>query len=323
MEGGTVELRHFRYFDALAAERHFGRAAARLGITQPTLTRQIQDLEAEVGVRLLHRTRGGVVLSPAGSQFLEEARIALAAAERSSSSARQASREVAGTLTLATLATSLLAVLVPVLPELRRKHPRVAVRLRTTLPGAEQIAAVRSGDLDAGFVFLPIQAPDLLVEPVLEDPLVAAVPPSFRLPGRSPLPFRALDDVPLVTFPRTRAPAFHDLVADLFRRERMRMRIGAETDSYSSVLGLVAAGMGVAVLPSTLAAFRIRGVRYHPFEPGVPSVELALLRRREPPNPALAALLAEVRRVAAPRSPSPPRPIRPRSAPSSRAARRP
>jgi DNA-binding transcriptional LysR family regulator len=292
-----VELRHLRYLEALADERHFGRAAVRLGITQPTLSRQIQDLEREVGVRLLLRGRRGVLPTAAGARFLEEARTALTAFERPIEAARAASREASGTLTLGTLTASLLTVLAPILPGFRRRHPGVTVRLRATMRSAEQVAAIRTRELDAGFVVLPLTAPDLVVRPIFDDPLVVALPPGDPRGRAKVLRLRDMDDRPLVFFPRSRAPSLHDFIVGVFREGRHRLRIVAEADSHSAVLGLVAAGVGAALFPASLTSIRAPRVRFVPLDASVPAVGIALVHRRGPFEGPMAAFRAELDRA--------------------------
>jgi DNA-binding transcriptional LysR family regulator len=320
-----MELRHLRYFVALAETLHFGRAAARLGITQPPLSRQIRDLEREVGVPLVVRGARGLRVTTAGHRFLKEARRILTAAEHAREVARSEGDRVQGTLSLGVQQTALFAILSRVLPEFHRRHPGVRVRLRT-LSNGEQIEGVLRGDLDAALPVLPCEAGDLAMIPIYEERLVVVLPGGHRLADRDPVRLRELAGEGQVLFYRSLAPAFHDLLLDALRRAGLALPVTAEADSLSSMVGLVAAGMGVAFLPGTLGMFALPSVAVRSTDPPLSPVGFAVARRREPPSPVVRAFGSLLLEMFPPlrtlTTPARSTRSRRRSAPSSRAGRR-
>ena len=199
-----MELRTLRYFVVLAEELHFGRAAQRLAITQPPLSLAIRGLEDELGVILLARTRRRVALTHAGSTFLEQARGILARTAEAVQLAQAADRGDVGRLTIGFMSASIFTLLPAVLREFAARHPGVRLDLRElTLP--QQIAALRSGNLDAGFVRPPVTDADLTATPLLEEPLRVALPAGHRLTASKRVRAAELAGEPFVTFQR--APA--------------------------------------------------------------------------------------------------------------------
>src|SRR5215471_3790909 len=170
-----MELRHLRYFVAVAEELHFGRAAARVHIAQPALSRQIRSLEDEMKLRLFERDRRRVSLTAAGVVFLDEVKGLMEQLERAVESARRAARGERGTLRIAYVPAVAYAGLPEIVRAFRQRVPDVEVRLQETHP-ARQIEALLAGRIDVGFARGPIQEPSLIVETVMEEPLVAALP---------------------------------------------------------------------------------------------------------------------------------------------------
>src|SRR5579862_6395491 len=196
-----MELRHLRYFVAVAEECHFGRAAKRLFISQPPLSRQIRDLEEEVGIELLERTRNRVRLTDAGRQFLEGARQTLIQAERTVALAKQAAEGKTGFLSIGYIPTGDLGVIPKVLLPFRKRYPRIELELRS-LPVTPQIEELRRERIHLGFLRLPVHAPDLHIEHVHTETLIVALQeghPLTRHP-RIPLPRLATED--FLVFPR-------------------------------------------------------------------------------------------------------------------------
>jgi DNA-binding transcriptional LysR family regulator len=176
-----MELRQLRYFVVVADELHFTRAAARLGIAQPPLSKQVRRLEQELGVQLFDRTNRRVGLTAVGRAFLIEAQLALAHADRAVDVANDLRKLQTGRLVIGAQATAEVTVLPRLLPRFRKKFPDVKVLLVSPLTPLEQAAMLKDGQLDVGFVRLPIRDPAVVALPILREPLVAA------LPSRSPL----------------------------------------------------------------------------------------------------------------------------------------
>jgi DNA-binding transcriptional LysR family regulator len=292
-----MELRHLRYFIALAEELHFARAAARLRISQPPLSRQIQRLEQELGTLLLHRTKRRVELTPAGEVFLQEARLAVAQTERAGTAARRAAQGETGRLSIGFVPAADLKVLPTLIPCFRQTAPAVQLVLHS-LSAAAQLQAVRDGRIDLGFVFGPVFDKDLAWETVLREPFVVVLPSKHHLVQRRRCPLRALQGEPFIFFRRELAPAYFDYVMGFCQRARFTATITQESDHIQTNLGLVAAGLGLSLLPEAVTGVKRYGVIYRPLAPPVPYVETAVIYRRDDRSEALQAFLNVVRSTA-------------------------
>lgn len=289
-----MELRHLRYFVALGSELHFGRAAARLGITQPPLSRQIQDLEREVGVPLLARNRHRVGLTEAGRRFLEEALRTLEAADRALSTARTAGDQAVGRLDLGAAHSAQLSVLSRVLPRLRERRPGLFVNLRT-MDSVRSAAALRSGEIRVALVNLPFDGRDLLVEPVVNEPMVLGLPKRHPLSGKPRLSLREVAEETFFVYRRDSAPEYHDFTSDLLRRNGGSVERSVEVDSLPSALVQIGAGLGVGLLPASAAAFRFEGVAFRTLEEDCRSGGIAVARPRDKAPPVVETFLEAVR----------------------------
>jgi DNA-binding transcriptional LysR family regulator len=298
-----MELRHLRYFVAVAEELHFGRAAVRLRIAQPPLSHQIRQLEQQLGVALFNRTKRRVELTAAGEAFLAEAYGVIAQAERAVRSAQRAGRGEIGELAIGFVPSADLDILPRVLSAWAPRFPGVEVTLHALLPD-QQLDALREGRIQVGFVRLPVRDESLVVEPISREPLVAVLPEHHRLAQRPSLRVADLQEDPMVLFPRRIAAAYHDQFVRLCRRSGFTPRVAHETTSLQTNLGLVAAGLGISVMPASIQNLRRTGVVYRPLDPPVPYVEMALAYPREHRSATLPAFLDVVREVigtAAPR----------------------
>jgi DNA-binding transcriptional LysR family regulator len=250
-----VELRHLRYFVAVAEELHFGRAAARLHIAQPPLSRQIRDLEQEVGAELFVRGTRGVELTAAGRAFLGEVRQVLAQAERALRAAQRASRGETGRLRVGFVeAATYSGTLARVLGVFRQDVPDVSLGL-FELDSLEQAEALREGRIDVGIVHSP--PPDahrwLRVERVFEDRLVAALPRAHPLAARPHLALGDFAAEPFVFFPRFTGPTLYDHLIAACRSAGFSPRVVQEAAGWSTLAALVAAGVGVSFAPRSVA----------------------------------------------------------------------
>jgi DNA-binding transcriptional LysR family regulator len=256
-----MEMRHLRYFVALAEQRNFRRAAERLGIAQPPLSRQIRALERELGCRLVLRTSRGVQLTAAGRAFLEQARITLAEAQRAVDRARVAAPESADALVVGCEGAARLAVVGRALGRFTREHPAVRLELRDEEP-ARIVSALRDGLVQAAIVALPLaDAGDgLAIERIASVPLCLAVRVGHPLAGPRPVTWRRLAEEPFVLYERDAAPSLYDLVTGAFQTEGIVLRPRHRATALSSALTLVEAGLGVTVLPSGWQPSRSFGV---------------------------------------------------------------
>lgn len=289
-----MELRHLRYFVAVAEELHFGRAAARLGLAQPPLSQQIRQLEGELGLMLLRRTNRRVALTDAGWIFLEESRQVLARVDRAADLARQAARGAAGRIAIGFVGSATYETVPRVLRRYRERFPAVEIALRQ-LTTAEQVGALRDGGIQVGFLRPPVAADDLDIETIRREPFVVALPEGHPLAGGGRVPLAALRDESFVTYPRRFGPGLYDRTMILCARAGFTPRIVQEAVEMQTIVGLVAGGIGLALVPAAVRALRNEGVIYKDLRGLTPYVELAVAWRRDDPSTVLGAFLDLVR----------------------------
>ena len=292
-----MDSRHLRYFIAVAEELHFGHAAQKLGIAQPPLSQQIRRLEQELGVQLLQRTKRRVQLTQAGHAFLEEARKTLTQFKRAIEVAQRAGRGELGRLTIGFLGAVTYSVLPSILISFRNSYPDVEVELHE-LKTSELIEALREGRVQVGFVRLPVRDKLLQAEPILREPLVVAVPERHPLAARARLSFRDLANESFLLAPRPLAPAFHEQILNLCQQAGFTPKLGAEASQLQTILNLVAAGMGITLVPESVQNLAGRGVVFKKLREPVPMMEIAVAWRRDAHSEVLSAFLKVVRETA-------------------------
>jgi DNA-binding transcriptional LysR family regulator len=287
------DLRRLRYFVAVAEELHFGRAARRLNVSQPPLSVQIRTLEREVGTPLLIRTQRRVELTEAGRVLLDEARRLLGQAEAAVIHARRAAQGTVGRLAIGFVSTVDYSILPPLVRRFRQKHPGIALKL-LELTGDRQQMLLQSGELDLGLSILPSPGPALMRRPVFREPLIAAVPASHALAGRRRTSLRSLAAEPFIQFPRELAPGLYDLAIAACQKAGFTPHLAQEAIQMQTILGLVAAGLGVALVPHCMSKLQRPDVRYLALDARGFEVETVALWHSENRAPALAALVAEL-----------------------------
>jgi DNA-binding transcriptional LysR family regulator len=286
-----MELRHLRYFAAVAEERHFGRAARRLHMAQPPLSRQIQALEAELGFELFERTRRRVELTAAGDVLLERARRVFEELDRAVGDARRASEGESGRVLIGYVSSLAYAGIAPFLRDFRRRWPDVELGLRE-LPPQTQIESLKDGRIDVGFLRAPVDDPGLSRRVVRRERLMIALPGGHPLARHKRLELASLAHEPFVLFPRPRGPAFFDHLIALCRAAGFSPRIAQEAPQLDLV-SLVAAGFGVAILPESLRVLGRRQVALRPIV-GDPMTELLAVWRTSDRSPAVARFLEAI-----------------------------
>jgi DNA-binding transcriptional LysR family regulator len=277
-----VELRQLRYFVAVAEELHFRRAAERLHISQPPLSQQIRALEEELGFALLVRTRRRVELTPAGAAFLRDARAILLELDGAVAGARRIDAGQTGRLRINFVGSALFSIVPGTVERFRLSRSGVALELRERAT-VDQLRAVRAGSADVGLVRPPIEDDDeLRVETVLRERTVAALPAGHPLAALRRVPLRRLAAEPLVLFPRDQAPGFHDLLIGALAGAGGARAGAPQIIQYApemlTIIGLVAAGTGVSLVPASVARLALDGVAYRPVA-GAPLSELVAVTR--------------------------------------------
>lgn len=290
----TIELRQLRYFVAVAEEQHFGRAAARLHMTQPPLSQTIQAFEATLGTALFDRTRRSVALTPAGSALLPEARRILQQAQALPDIAQRAASGASGRLSLSFISTADYSVLPPLLRQFRESHPQVQIELREATTDV-QLDDLMQARIDAGLLIPPLSDKtlgELDYMMVLSEPLVLAAPEGVKgLRAKTAVALKTVAGMPLIIFPRRIAPAFHDAILGCFRDAGLTPRIGQEAIQMQTIVGLVSAGMGIALVPQSVSNLQRPGVVYRPLAQKNVLVETGLAWRRDNMSPVLRAFL--------------------------------
>jgi DNA-binding transcriptional LysR family regulator len=289
-----VELRQLRYFVAVAEELHFRRAAARLHISQPPLSQQISQLEDELGCRLLNRTRRSVELTPAGETFLRDARAMLSELEAAVATARRVDAGQAGLLRVSFVGSALLSIVPGIIQRFRRGRPEVEIELRERSTLA-QLRALSVGVVDVGLVRPPIEPDDALhTEVVMRERTVAAIPAGHPLARLARVPLKRLAAEPLVLFPREQAPGFHDLLTGRLAATGTSPHVVQYAPEMLTIIGLVAAGIGVSPVPASVARLGLEGVTYRPLV-GAPATELVAVTRANETSPLIEAFVADAR----------------------------
>jgi DNA-binding transcriptional LysR family regulator len=289
-----MELRHLRYFLTIAEERHFSRAAQRLHMTQPPLSRQIQELEEELGFALFERSRRQVELTPAGEVFLDHVRRVFDALDLAVHQARRASVGEFGRIVVGYISSLAYSGLTEVIRAFHERFPRVELNLREMSPQA-QIEALKEGRIDVGLVRGEVDDASLAAECLRREPLVVALPAGHALAERKRIPLALLAHEPFIIFPRQRGPAFFDQIMGLCREAGFVPRIAQEAPQLD-ILSLVAAGFGVAIMPASIRHAGRKGFAIRPIV-GSPSTDLRIAWRADDASPALREFLAFVRTV--------------------------
>ncbi|MBV7486381.1 LysR family transcriptional regulator [Bordetella sp. BOR01] len=283
-----MELRHLRYFMAVATELHFTRAAERLGIGQPPLSQQIQQLEQEVGAQLFVRDRRGVALTEAGRAFMAEARQVLDGAERAKEAARRIACGEVGTLSMGFTVSASIHPFVPrLIRTYRSRYPGVGVSLQehSTL---ELIERVYNGSVDLAFVRAPAQQmPGVQIETLLTEPMLAVIPATHPLAARKSIDLRELAGDMFIFYPRKVGVGIYNAVVQACEMAGFRPSEGIEVPQLTSVVTFVAAGMGVSIIPATMSQLQAEGVRYLPLRGQPPIANLAIAYRGKAPSMAL------------------------------------
>ena len=294
-----MELRHLRYFVAVGEEQHYGRAADKLHVAQPALSRQIQDLENEIGFQLFERLPRGVKLSAAGSLFLEDARRVLQQVNEATARATRVARGQSGTLRLGFTENSSWHGVVPrSIRKFRERHPDAELKLHPA-GSVEQIEDIQRGRVDAGFMYNILKDDeDIDHLSVAIDHLELAVSKGHPLSKKKKLRLRDLVDAPFIWFPRQEGPEFYDgVMQQCYRGGLKSPRIVQEAGNEATVLSLVSHGMGVGWINET-ARWRC------PKQVAILSVAdlnirlpMVLVWRKDNSSPLLASFIADVRRL--------------------------
>jgi DNA-binding transcriptional LysR family regulator len=285
-----IDLRALAYFRIVVDEGHVGRAAARLSMSQPPLSVCVRGLERRLGVTLLERRRDGVVPTPAGEALARELDGFFPRFSEMLGRVKATARGEVGALRIGFVTPAEYSFLPGGVREFRLAHPGIGLVLREMTSDA-QFDALRDGELDAGFALPPVPHRGLSWRRVLREPLLLALPaahPGARAaPGR-PLRLATVADLPLLLFPRDKAPALYDEILGLFARAGLTPALGQQAIQMQTIVSLVAAGLGMAVVPASLRNLQRKGVVYRDPAGRPATIEVGLAWRADDSSPALA-----------------------------------
>jgi DNA-binding transcriptional LysR family regulator len=291
-----MELRHLHYFIAVAEELHFSRAAERLCISQPPLSQQIRGLEDELGVKLFERTKRQVHLTEAGKVFLERSYLVLAQLEQAIAVTQQIGRGEVGRLAIGFVGSATYTVLPDILSVFREQFPAVELRLHE-LTTQEQIQALHHKQVDVGIVRSAIIEPGLSMECVLQESIILALPETHPLSAQTKVSLSTLADESFILFPAKMGPIFYEQIIDICQQAGFSPKVAQEAVQMQTIIGLVAAGLGIALVPASLQNFHRSGVIYRPLQEQTPKTGLYLTWRQHDSSPAVRAFLGLARKM--------------------------
>ncbi len=295
-----MELRHLRYFLAVAETLHFGRAAARFNNSQPPLSVQVRDLERELGVALFLRNPRGVTLTDAGMAFLPRAEAILAATGQAVAVARDAAAGRDGRLVIGFMPSLAYTLLPHLLPAYRRAVPGVTISLRE-VSVTDKEEALLSGSIDVGLYRPPARHPEIAMAPIGEERMVLALPAGHRLARRRQVPSSEIAGEPLVMYPPSRGDGgLYGTVATYLRSQGLEPVPAEIAGTIHTALGLVLAGAGVAIVPESSAALRLPGIAFRAFTGTQATVQLVVCCRHGDRNGLAASFVRHARAVAHP-----------------------
>ncbi|MFE9322477.1 LysR substrate-binding domain-containing protein [Nocardia sp. NPDC052278] len=292
-----MELRHLRYFVAVAETRHFGRAAERLHMAQPPLSQQIKRLECELGVELLIRSTRKVELTPAGERYLERAREILAAVDAAKSEADRIAAGEIGRLAIGFTGSATYELLPALARVLRAELPRVELELEGEMLTPRQVTGLRNGSLDVGFLRPPVRDPGLDVQVLRREPLVAVLPETHPLASHPAVPLAQLRADTFICYPSHNRSVVYNAVFDACGRAGFEPSDIIEVAETSTMVSFAAAGLGVALVPASVRNLMITGATYRPLAGTTVEVELAVAIRRGDASPVLARVLGRARQL--------------------------
>ncbi|CUW46260.1 LysR family transcriptional regulator [Novacetimonas hansenii] len=292
-----MDLRHLRYFVAVAENGSFTRAAEQLGIEQPPLSQQIKQFENELGVLLFQRLTRGVRLTDVGVVLMDQAKAILGMQQQFLSIATGLARGERGHLRVGLAgAVSLLPLIPQTVRHFREEWPDVTISLEESNTPALR-KALHDRAIDIAIVRPPV--PDggegLVVSPLLAEPTVVALPKGHELASRPRLELEMLADEPLIIFPRELGPGFHDAILSACQNAGFTPRMGQQAPQIASTVPLVAAGLGISVVPQSLHQIHSGGVTYHSLGPKAPKADLAIAIRAGQHSPLIAHFVAILR----------------------------
>lgn len=278
-----MELRYLRYFVAVAEELSFTRAAERLHMAQPPLSQQIRRLETRLGVTLLRRTKRRVELTEAGRIFLRQAYQSIHAIEQGVLLAQRADRGEIGQLAIGLLVYISYTLIPPILRTFRARYPEVNVVLRL-LTNTQQIAALRSGQIDVSFMRPPVNDPEIATKLISRERFILAMPATHPLAGKAAVSIKQFANDPFIMYARELGPTFHSEILAFCGKAGFLPKVALEVSQINAAVGLVGSGIGVALVPQSAQRVHLDDVVYRPLVERAPNVDVLLAWQGKRPS---------------------------------------
>ncbi len=289
-----MELRHLRYFTTVATELHFGRAAEKLHIAQPPLSKQIQQLERELGFELFTRTKRSVVLTPAGKEFLIEVERIFHQLDRAIDIGRKTSRGELGQISIGFVGSATYNILPVMLQQFRDRYPQVQIELHE-LTTDRQLIWLHEGRIDIGLIRPPIVDRALSSQVIFQESLVVVLPINHHLAHLPEIEIRSLAAESFILFPRQLAPGLSDPIIATCQAAGFSPRVVQECIQMQTIVSLVSANMGISILPASIREAQRQGVVYKPIKSGGADLEklaqIAIVWRLDDDLPTMNRLL--------------------------------
>ena len=274
-----MELRHLRYFIAVAEELNFSKAALKLYTAQPSLSQQIKDLEEDVGVRLLNRTKRKVELTEEGAVFLEQARLTLAQADKAVTMARQVSQAKQQLLRIGFVPAAEIKVFPYVLPNLRVQNPELKIEL-LSLNNIEQIRAIKKGELDISFTRHNFHNDEIESKFVFREPLIFILPKDHPLAKYERIPVKALNGVDFIIPGEEQAGTLHNIILDFAKTQGIQFNIVQKVDNILCNINAIGLGLGCTILPAYIAPLTMSNIVIRPLDVELPYFDLYVSYRK-------------------------------------------
>ena len=289
-----MELRHLKYFVAVAEELHFGRAAEKVQITQPVISDQIRRLEQELGIKLFFRTKRIVQLTEPGKIFFKEAKQILARVEKAIAEVQKAERGELGSLTIGHTGPALYTLLPKMIRTFRDRYPQVELVLKEICTN-EQVEALNAGAIEVGFLHPPIEG-DFEFISIMKEKMILALPEDHPLTTFTQVPISKLSNQPFILFPQPEGPYLYSRLLSICQQAGFSPQVVQEVTPQPTMIGLVAAGIGVSFVSSSLQSINRPGVVYRELDVATPELELVAAWKSKKVSPVLAKFLQVVRK---------------------------
>lgn len=291
-----MELRHLRYFIAVAEELNFSKAALRLYTAQPSLSQQIKDLEEDVGVKLLNRTKRKVELTEEGAVFLEQARLTLAQADKAIAMARQVSKAKQQLLRIGFVPVAEIKIFPYILPNLRVQNPDLKIKL-LSLNNADQTLLLQKGEIDIAFTRQSLQSDEIESKFVLREPLIFLLPKNHPLAKYERIPVKVLNGIDFIIPAVEQSKILHNIILEFAKQHNIEFNIVQKADNILFNINSIGIGLGCTILPGYIAPLTMSNTVIRPLDVELPSIDLHMSYRKNNNAPSVEQFTALLSRI--------------------------